>query len=256
AGRGIDGFQVSGIASISSASLRGLQIAGITNQVRGDVRGIQLSSIYNQTSGDVSGAQLALLNVGGAVDGAQIGLVNVARRIDGLQLGLVNVATESNARGAPIGLLSLAPDGRRAIEAWAADVIPGRFGLKIGSQRLYTLLAVGASTNYLAAGVGLGVHLPGLRHYIDADLSIYEVRADDLEEAENIDAMAEARIMVGIPLDLGFSVFGGLSASGVMLWDDDRMKTAADLALLSAGKVESGDFSMRISPGFFIGLSY
>jgi hypothetical protein len=235
--------------------MRGLQIGGITSHVRGDMHGMQIAGVYNQ-AGSVSGTQIGLLNIGGAVGGAQFGLVNIARDIDGLQLGLVNVATESSAGGAPIGLLSVAPDGRHSLEAWVADVIPARLGLKLGSKHLYTLLAVGASSNYLAAGAGLGVHMTGLRHYIDVDLSLYEVRREDLDEADGVDAMAEARAMVGIPLDLGFAVFGGISASGVMSWDEEHL--ARDIALMSVGTVgEKGDdFTMKISPGLFVGLSY
>jgi hypothetical protein len=257
-GADVEGFQVSGIASVASGSMRGLQIGGVTNQVRGDMRGMQIGGVYNHTSGDVSGVQLAVLNIGGAVDGAQIGVVNVARRIDGLQLGLVNVATESNAAGAPIGLLSVAPDGRRSIEAWVADIIPARLGLKLGSQRLYTLLAIAASTNYLAAGAGLGVHVPARSFYIDIDLGFYEVRDQNLDEAKRVDAMTEARAMVGVPLDLGFSVFAGLSANGIMSWNGDE-PARDDLGVFRqfrTGSIDSGDFSMEISPGFFAGLSY
>ncbi len=255
AGAGFDGFQLSGIASIAGGNMRGLQIGGITNHVRGDMAGVQVAGIYNHAA-SVSGAQIGLLNIGGGVGGAQFGLINVARRIDGLQLGLVNVATESSKGGAPVGLLSVAPDGRRSLEAWVADVIPARFGLKLGSENLYTLLAVGASTNYLAAGAGLGVHMTGRRHYIDIDLALYEVRREDLDEANGVDAMAEARAMVGIPLDLGFAVFGGISANGVMSWDEDH--PAKDIALMSVSTVgEKGDgFTMKISPGLFLGLSY
>jgi hypothetical protein len=255
AGTGIDGFQLSGIASFAGGDMRGLQIGGITNHVRGDMHGMQVAGIYNHAS-SVSGAQIGLLNIGGAVGGAQFGLVNIARKIDGLQLGLVNVATESSAGGAPIGLLSVAPDGRRSLEAWVADIIPARVGFKLGSKNLYTLLAVGASTDYLAAGAGLGVHVTGRRHYIDIDLSLYEVRQEDFDEVDGVDAMTEARAMVGIPLDLGFAVFGGISASGVMSWDEKFL--AKDIALMSVGTVgEKGDdFTMKISPGLFVGLSY
>jgi hypothetical protein len=241
---------------VSGGSLRGFQIAGVTNQVRGDTRGLQLAGIHNYTSGDVSGAQIGLINYGGAVGGAQIGLVNVARRIDGLQLGLVNVATESSARGAPVGLLSIAPDGRRDLELWLADVLPGRVGFKLGSPAMYTLFAVGASDDLLAAGAGLGVHLRARSHYVDVDLSGYEVLDTDLDEADGVDALAELRVMVGIPLDLGFAVFGGVSAAGVMSWDSQH--PARDLALFTLRDLggDGDGFTMKISPGLFAGLSY
>jgi hypothetical protein len=255
-GGGIDGFQVSGVMSVAGGPLRGFQIAGITNQVRGDTRGLQLAGIHNYTSGDVRGVQVGLVNYGGGVGGAQIGLVNVARRIDGLQLGLVNVATESSAGGAPIGLLSLAPDGRRDLELWIADVLPGRIGFKLGSRSMYTLLAVAGSDELLAAGAGLGVHLPGRAHYVDIDLTGYEVLSSDFEEADGVDALAELRAMVAIPLDLGFAVFGGVSAAGVMSWDS--LHPARDLGLVTLREVggDGDDFTMRISPGLFVGLSY
>ncbi len=256
AARGIDGFQVSGLASVSGADMRGFQVAGVTNQVRGNVRGLQIAGLYNQTSGDVSGGQISVLNIAGDVEGAQIGVVNVARKVDGLQLGVVNVATESNAKGAPIGLLSWAPDGRRSLEAWVAETIQGRLGLKLGSQRFYTLLAVGASNNYLAAGAGLGVHLPARGFYIDIDLTNYEVLDTEFDRPDGIDDMVEARIMAGVPLSIGFAVFGGLSATGVMSWDEKH--PARELGLVTARPIgDEGDkFTMVLSPGFFGGLSY
>jgi hypothetical protein len=253
---GIDGFQLSGIASVTGGGMRGLQIAGITNQARGDVRGLQIAGINNTTTGDVHGAQLSVVNFGGEVNGAQIGLINVARRISGLQLGLVNVATESNAKGAPIGLLSVAPDSRLALEAWLADAVHGRVGLKLGSQTIYTLFAVGFDNDYLAAGGGLGVHAGRDRFYIDVDLAMYEVRSTSFEETEGVDSMVEARAMVGFPVGAGFSVFGGASATGVMSWD--ARHPARDITLLTVKDVggQGDDFTMKIAPGLFAGVSY
>ncbi|HKE14444.1 MAG TPA: caspase family protein [Kofleriaceae bacterium] len=256
AGGGIDGFQLSGLASLSGRDMRGVQIAGATNHVRGDMRGVQLAGLYNQVAGNVQGTQVAVLNVGGEVEGAQVGVVNVARRIDGLQLGLVNVATESNANGAPVGLLSVAPDARWSLEGWIADVIPGRLGLKLGSQHLYTLLAVGGSKDYLTAGAGLGAHMPGRSFYVDIDAAMYQVAEHDFDEPDGVDAMVEARAMVGIPLDLGFAVFAGVSSTGVMSWDKEH--PARDLSFLMTSDVGGGgdDFTMKISPGLFAGIAY
>jgi hypothetical protein len=98
--------------------------------------------------------------------------------------------------------------------------------------------------------------MPRRRHYVDVDLSFHEVRQTDLDEADGIDSMAEARLMVGIPLALGLSVFGGVSAAGVMSWD--RRHPARDLALFTVRDIGGGGdrFTMKISPGLFAGVAY
>jgi len=258
-GGSLGGVQMAGIANFVPEDANGLQIGGIANHAGGRVRGVQLASLYNGAAQGVSGVQVSVVNYGAEVDGVQIGIVNLARRMRGVHLGLVNVATESNANSAPIGLFNYAPDGRLSFEAWVADVLPGRIGVKLGSRRVYALLAAASSANYRAAGAGLGVHFPARSFYIDVDVSSYNVWDEGWHESDRVDGMLEARAMVGIPLSLGFALFGGVSASGILSFDDeDTGERALDLAPFTAFEIgdEGDNFTMNIAPGFFAGLSY
>jgi hypothetical protein len=231
----------------------GAQVAAIGNLSTDDVRGIQLAAIGNLTLGDVRGAQIGMVNVVDELRGAQVGLVNVSRRPSGAQVGLVNVATESGAGSVPLGLLNVAPDGHHAVEAWVADIIPVRVGGKLGSGPVYTLLAVGSSTDYHAAGLGLGLHLPQGSFWIDTDLSSYALFEHDFSDPEDVDQLAELRGVVGVPLGIGLSVFAGVAVSSVVTWGD---KPGRDLALLTVRQMENDDVSVRISPGVLAGVSY
>lgn len=251
----VQGVQIAGLLNLSTSGTRGLQIAGIGNHAVGDLRGLQIAGTHNLAD-QVHGVQLALVNIGrGDVSGAQIGLVNVGAQVRGLQLGLVNVATEPSPDAVPIGLVSVVPEGHRAVEAWVGDIIPARVGVKLGSPSVYSLLAVGASDEHFAFGAGIGTHVPMGDLYLDVDLSHYGLRGHELEETE-ADHMAELRAMLGIPLAGGLSAFGGVSLSGVFSHDDDRLhRSAADVSLFPERRWTGDHVTFDLSPGLFVGLS-
>jgi hypothetical protein len=270
AGEGSDGAQISGIANVAGdqtnlqvagiANLAhgvgprgvGVQIAGISNVSRDDVRGLQVAGIANVTMGDVRGSQISLVNIGSDVRGAQIGLVNVAQKMSGLQLGIVNVATESSKGAVPLGLVNGAPDGHRAVEAWIADIVPVRVGVKLGSGRVYTLFAAGVSNDHLAGGLGLGVHLPGRSFWVDIDAASYALFEPDFSDTDS-EHLTELRVMAGLPLGIGLSLFAGISANGVVTFDGEPGR---DLALITLKRIESDQVTVRLSPGLFAGISY
>src|SRR5690606_20152510 len=130
----------------------------------------------------------------------------------------VNIATESGRGGVPIGLVNVARDGRRTAEAWLADIVPVRAGVKLGSGSVYTLAAIGGGRDFLAAGLGLGVHVPHATWWLDADLSSYVIRGTDFREA-GIDQLAELRVMAGFPITSQLSLFAGVSANATFDYD-------------------------------------
>lgn len=252
AGGPVRGVQVGGIANMTHGGVRGFQISGIGNHAYGDVRGFQVAGIHNVAE-DVRGVQLAVVNVGGAVRGAQIGVVNIAQKVEGLQIGVVNIATESSEDAAPIGLVSLAPDGYRAAEGWITDVVPFRGGFKIGSSHMYTLLQLGVGNELLLGGLGIGVHIPHPGYYLDLDASFSTLLTEDFELAE-FENLAEARAMVGIPLSTGFAVFGGVSAGVLFAFDGGAPDM--DPTLFPARRIKGDDVTIDLSPSLFAGISF
>jgi hypothetical protein len=247
---GLRGVAIAGIANVLTGTADGgVQIAGGTNITIGDVKGGQIAGGANLTTGALEGLQIAsAFNGAGSVDGAQIGLVNVAGKVSGVQVGLVNVAEEADVS---IGLLTLAKNGRHAIETWTSDIAAANVGVKLGARRTYSLLTVGGNQDRLLVGAGLGVHTPRGRYYIDTDLVAYEEIENGFDLSN--DAIAQLRLTVGWPLTSSIAVFAGAAVTGDVTWDGPPR--ADELSALGGVTIDRGDTRIRISPGLFAGIS-
>ena len=243
------GIQVGGIANVADGHMTGIQVGGIANVVDRDFTGLQVGGIANVTDGHMSGLQVALINVGGVVRGGQIGLINVADRVHGFQLGLVNVSEDAVA---PIGLFSYAGKGRFDLEAWTSDTTPLSVGIKLGSRRVYGMLSVASDDERYLFGWGLGLHTPYQRFYVDVDALAYTVTDHELGDADN-DALGSLRVAVGTPVGGGLALFGGLALTGAMAFDG---KDGGDMSFLKGATISSSDTVIRLTPGFFAGISY
>ena len=243
------GIQLGGIANVNEGSYRGIQLGGIANVNEGSYRGVQVAGIANVNENDFHGVQVALVNVGGVIHGAQVGLINVAQRVNGFQLGLVNVSDDG---GAPIGFVSYQGKGRFDIEAWTSDLTPLSVGLKLGGKRVYGVLGAASDNVRYLFGWGLGVHTRYSWFYLDVDALGYTVTDHSLGDTDN-DALGSLRVAMGVPLTGGFSVFGGLALNGTMAFAG---KEGAKMSFMDGAVVESGDAVVRITPGFFAGISY
>jgi len=244
------GAQLSGIANLTGRNFRGLQVAGIANAAGGNFEGLQVSGIANWGGHNVRGAQISLLNVGGSVNGAQIGLVNIARRSRGLQLGLVNVADESE--GVPLGLVNIVRNGYRAVEMWSSDTAAFNAGVKLGGRRFYTILTAASDESRFMAGWGLGVHTPFDGYYIDVDLLGYSIVDHDFEETED-DLLTKLRVSAGYRVNQHISVFGGVSANGTFAFGD---KDGEGVSKFDGKRIDTDDFVLRLTPGFFAGIQF
>lgn len=150
----LDGAQVSGAVSWSGP-VDGAQVSGAVSIAAGAVDGAQVSGALN-IAGDVEGAQIAgALNLASAVDGAQIGVINIGGDVDGAQVGVINIARRM--RGAPIGLINIIGDGIHRVEAWSSDEHATNIGVRLGSQSVQSILAVGSDDlETIRPGAGLG----------------------------------------------------------------------------------------------------
>jgi hypothetical protein len=231
----------------SSGGIDGIELGGGLNVVRGDVRGLQLAGLGNVIGGGVNGLQLApVFNGASSIDGAQIGLVNAAGKVSGVQVGLVNIAEEADVS---IGLLTLAKNGRHAIEAWASDMAGANVGVKLGAKRTYSLLTVGGTQDRLFVGAGLGVHTPRGRYYFDTDFLVYEEIENGLDLTD--DAIAQLRFAFGWPITSSVAVFGGAAVTTAVTWNGPPDENLSPFGTT----IVQGDTRIRISPGLFAGIS-
>lgn len=118
--RGLDGFEVGGVANIESHDVNGMQIAGLTNLVGRNTTGVQVAGAINHTMRRLEGVQISGFGntVWDTLTGVQIsGGVNVVKGgLKGVQVaGGCNVATQ-NVEGTQIaGAVNVTPkDVRKA----------------------------------------------------------------------------------------------------------------------------------------------
>lgn len=99
--KGVDGFEIGGLANMVNGDVKGCQIGGITNLVAGNTNGFQLAGIANLSQGNVKGVQVSGISsiVKGDMDGVQVsGIASVVRGgFDGVQVsGISNLVFEKS----------------------------------------------------------------------------------------------------------------------------------------------------------------
>lgn len=159
------GLAVSGVAQLNSEDVRGAQIAGVFNHAGRDVTGLQVAGVASTAGGVTRGAQISgVLNVATDVRGLQLaGVVNVAGKVKGVQLGLVNVADEVD--GVSLGLVNIVRrNGLRTVGVWTSDSSPANVGVRLGTERFYSILSAGArpvegEEAQYSAGFGFGTRV-------------------------------------------------------------------------------------------------
>jgi hypothetical protein len=97
--RGLEGFEIGGVANIESHDVKGMQIAGFTNLVGRNTKGVQVAGAINHTMRTLEGLQIAGLGntVWDTLSGVQIaGGANIVKGgLKGVQIsGGCNVATQ------------------------------------------------------------------------------------------------------------------------------------------------------------------
>ncbi|MBI5548296.1 MAG: caspase family protein [Deltaproteobacteria bacterium] len=257
-----EGLQLGGVGNVS-AELRGLQLAGGFNWADGWARGVQLSGLLNVAAQGIEGAQLGMgLNVAPDASfqfaaanvarevGTQVGGINLARRVGGLQLGLLNVAEHSEW---PVGAINLIGDGYLHAELWGSDVTVGNLGVKMGGRRLYTLLAVGMQPRtdgprWSQTG-GLGLHTERGALFADIDVSVTNFTEGTFERAPS-SLLTALRVMVGWRFMEHLGLVGGPALNVMTSWSGEDL----DLAITPQKALDSGSVTVRIYPGFMLGL--
>lgn len=171
AGR-LDGAQL-GVALNVAKTMRGLQASSGVN-VLGVGSGAQLAAGVNVAQ-DLRGAQIGDINVAGTVEGAQVGVINIADGVGG-QVGVLNIARD--ASGPVLGVVSVNLAGYNSLQLWASESDAVRLSGTYGGRRLYSLAELGWSPDRYTTGLGLGLHSPVGRWFVDVDATALSYTAD------------------------------------------------------------------------------
>jgi hypothetical protein len=266
AGGDVTGAQLAFGAAIAGGRLSGVQAAFGACVAGGDVTGAQVASGVNVCGGNLRGCQLGPVNVceersflqlgfvnaAGRNRFAQLGFVNIADRSDGVQLGFVNVADDADWS---FGLVSIAGDGRFDICLEAADAPLVSAALKAGTRRVYNVFTVGYTPRdsaRLAAGLGIGVHFPLDRLFVDVDVTTQSVFAgpDWFAETASFGLLTRIRPTLGFRLTDWLAVTAGPNLAWWFSDDEDGSRVPLYDLPLAAGVAPW----RRTWPGFTVGL--
>ncbi len=266
AGSGLSGVQLAFGAAVSDGRVAGLQSAFGATVADGDLTGAQLCTGVNVTGGDLRGAQLGsanicagqsvlqlgFLNAAGRTRLAQLGFVNIADRVDGIQVGFVNIAERSDWS---FGFISVAENGRFDFCIETGDAPLGAVALKAGTRRVYNVFTLGytpADSARLFTGIGIGVHFPFDRFFIDCDITTHSVFRGPkwFSAGSDFGVLARVRPAVGYRLTRWLALAAGPSLA---LWRSDDEDGSA-VALYELPLWTGTAPYRRAWPGFTIGL--
>ncbi len=230
-----------------------LQLGGAGNLLKGDFDGAQVAPFGVNVADGLRGLQLGLVNVGGRVHGVQLGLVNVAHHVKGTQIGLVNIANE--LRGPPVGLLSISRNGRYdlAVFASASDLVNGDF--KIGGRTgPYTVFGAGGRlSEHFYASLGMGVHIPMGRPWLDVDVSLPVYQSHESAWSAPPTLVLRSRVLAGFSATSWLAPFAGLTFDWRLPTDGRR--TVTTLPADWVGR-DSDRRAIIAWPGFVAGISF
>lgn len=230
------GIQIGLLANAQARSHRGIQAAAVANNseiligaqaalINHAGRGIGLQAGALNTAGSHKGAQIGLINaartqtglqasamnVALVQSGVQAGLLNFADTSRGLQAGLINYATHGES--AVLGLINIVGNGLHDVETTFDDRSMLRTALVLGGAYNYNYLSFDMKARYprhlWGGSAGVGVHIPGRRAFVDADLGAGVLWND--ENLDNYSVHMRLRGVAGYQPTRWFSLFAGLT---------------------------------------------
>src|SRR5262249_5331749 len=232
----------------------GFQSAVAYNAV-GDLFGMQLALAANRAR-VVSGLQLAAAaNLADDVHGVQFGLVNVGRRVSGLQFGLVNVADSSSAS---VGLFNFISDGIHDVAGQYSELGPSLV-LRLGGQRVYTVISVGETNYSTVPGVSLGksgILLIGLGLGIHSQIRTWSIDNEALASRgyggpEGAHLLTTYRLVLGAPLAGNVRFVFGPSVNALFDFDNKLRRLGYGWSLSLGGNTQ-----LKLWPGAFAGIRF
>ncbi len=259
-------FQATGLLNLTHGRFTGVQSSGFGNFVGGDMEGLQVAGLGNFTNGHCEGAQilgvvngaqtfrgvqLGILNIAGDAHGGQFGLINIARSVKGTQIGFLNIA--HYVKGAPIGVVSFVKQGRHNLALWRSDTADFNFGIKLGNQHVYSILAGGretlGETERRFFGLGLGVHIPRGNQFVNFDLLTSGIEEGG-RDTEKLHMLHKARFGLGWQLAGRFALVGGATVNVFT----SRLNDGSDFAEDTWHDSLHNGTWVKVWPGFFLGV--
>ncbi len=201
---------MAGVGNYVGGDLTGVQ-SGVVNVTVGGMRGAQ-SGITNVVFGRFEGVQAGVANFAGGGTGAQFGVVNVAGRVRGLQAGLINISRELD--GVPLGLINIVMKGGLTHGQVFYDELGAiNAALLHGSRWVYNVYTLGIDQDqqWWTGGIGLGVHLPSGRSYLNIEATTSCVLKEGRWEDSGQVLIHRARAYVGARVARRAAVFAGAS---------------------------------------------
>ena len=230
----VNGAQIAGVLNISEGNVNGSQIGGVLNlsknthgaQIGGlinkskTVDGVQIGGFINLAH-DIDGVQIAgFMNKADTISGSQIGgFLNKAKYVSGSQFGFMNIA--DSTAGVTIGLLNFVKKGGyKKAEIYLADDFEANFTYKLGVQKFYSMLALGAETKgqkRWGYGYGFGAEWQLAKWFrVNTDLLSYYVIEDSYEnfpgglfQDYELNLLNKFRLLGTIQIAKHLAVFGG-----------------------------------------------
>lgn len=257
----LQGLQLAGGAALARSG-RGLQLAGGAAVADG-FTGVQVAPINYVRKGE--GVQVGAINVAGQVTGFRLAAINVARETRGFQLGVINVATRDE--GESFAIINLIGNGIHELSLYGSDVLLSNFALKLGGRHMYTALSIGyepgdglvgagperltrASRRWGTGGaIGWRFPLQTERAYLEVEAGATEVK-HEISDGTPAALVSSLRAQVGVRVLPLVALVAGVGAN-VSVATSGR---DADLALMPERVVRDGTTTVRIYPGFVLGL--
>jgi hypothetical protein len=236
-----------GVVSIIGEDAVGVQ-AGVANWVSRDLTGVQ-AGVVNTVFGTADGPQAGVLNYAKSTSFAQAGVVNISKSARGVQLGVVNVAEENE--GIPIGLVSVVlRNGQTHVQSWYDEMGLMNLALIHGTKTVYNIYTVGVDSQFkdLTAGLGMGVHIPMDKVFLNAE-GIFSLVSPRDAIAVQWESLLRARVYLGYDFSF-FSLIAGVSFNYL----SNTNATSITLGPFHGYEFGFSSKEHRFWPGVFVGV--
>lgn len=233
--RGLEGFELGGVANIESHDVKGMQIAGFTNLVGRNTKGIQVAGGINHTMRTLEGIQIAGFGntVWDTLSGVQIaGGANVVKGgLRGVQIaGACNVATQDVDGTQIAGAVNVTPkDVKKAQIAGGVN-----YGRKVSGAQI-------------AGGVNVALDSVGGGQVGFGGNYAWAVTGGQVSFGVNIVPTNVSGGQVGFGLNYAGSVTGGQFSFGANVVPGKVDAGQVGFGLNYAHKLDGGQFSFGVN---------
>ena len=252
----VNGIQLAGGVNVADQTLHGLMVSGGANIADGGVDGLMVTGGLNVARDPLQGAQIGVVNVGTTVHGAQIGVINIAREVEGAQIGVINVAQK--VEGVPLGVVSWVTEGEHHLDVYWNDFTTANVALKLGNDRVYSLLGVGASPELspdrYSVTAGLGLIVGGDPFFANIDITTDAAGQITSPCCQSITSLHRLRLQLGLDLGSHLAILGGPSVNVMISYPGGEDPSTLVRQNVPQFTVKGDNTTVTIYPGFSVGV--